>query len=509
MSLSNRKKSKCRRTEVGLEDNQRELKKSRLSVAHLDPLGLEPNDAVLSIMELLSQFEPKHVRRAINTYMSIQERDVSKQTQVNSKAQARCFRNSLLTVDSTCSSHCDNNSDKEEKQNKSASTLDVNALQVSENNMTPTSSPDKPYNIRNKSSTCCFSVKEESSVDSRSFLGSPRLSESSSNRTSKALSEPPLQRQHNRKSKCTSFKESSSFLSLATDILPQLEAKRFVVTDVVLGTGQMSSVRLGRYGNLPVACKSKRGFTNTANYYAQAKREMTFAACLSTCRYMNKYLGWIVCRQSDVEEKSPTHRPKQAPKLYIVQRYISNRDGRTYLNSRETIIQPQEVLQASICLFSALADAHNLDIGFVDLKLENFLIDSSGAGYLTDFGSCIMLERGQKKSIDLKKHDITWTKTVAPPEMLNNHSFTRASDVFMATVILAEMMTPEINYRDFQRLVLRRHTKPRHEVDFSSEHIHERYHQFFPLLRAGLANSQKKRPTAQVMLDTLLQMRRK
>lgn len=33
-----------------------------------------------------------------------------------------------------------------------------------------------------------------------------------------------------------------------------------------------------------------------------------------------------------------------------------------------------EVLQASICLFSALSDAHRLGIGIVDLKLENFLV---------------------------------------------------------------------------------------------------------------------------------------
>jgi hypothetical protein len=36
--------------------------------------------------------------------------------------------------------------------------------------------------------------------------------------------------------------------------------------------------------------------------------------------------------------------------------------------------KPQEVLQASICLFAALTDAHALNIGIVDLKLENFLV---------------------------------------------------------------------------------------------------------------------------------------
>jgi hypothetical protein len=39
-----------------------------------------------------------------------------------------------------------------------------------------------------------------------------------------------------------------------------------------------------------------------------------------------------------------------------------------------SVFQPQEVLQASICLFSALTDAHALNIGILDLKLENFLV---------------------------------------------------------------------------------------------------------------------------------------
>ncbi|KAI8333804.1 kinase-like domain-containing protein [Choanephora cucurbitarum] len=396
MSLSNAKKTKgtCRKEIDRLENNQRQSKKPKLSVRRLAAVGAEPDDSVLSIMEALSQYTPKDVKRAFNTYMSIHGRDTNQQDHLGSIAQSRCSRpvGSLTgSMNSGYKNNSDNNNgnDEDDDEETCSTIFDVNTLQISESNMIPSSS-DKQHNTRNKIIPYYYSTNKESSVDSASFWKSPRSSNAPSGRASRALSEQLPKQQHIRRPKCTSFKRASSFLFLSPGGLPELDAREFVVTDDVLGTGQMSVVRLGRYGNLPVACKSKRDFTNIAQYYAQANREMTFAARLSTCRYMNKYLGWVVCRKSDVEESSlmlSKSSPKQLPpKLYIVQKYISNRDGRTYLNRRETMLKPQEVLQASICLFSALSDAHNLDIGIVDLKLENFLIDSSGTGYLTDFG---------------------------------------------------------------------------------------------------------------------------
>jgi hypothetical protein len=40
----------------------------------------------------------------------------------------------------------------------------------------------------------------------------------------------------------------------------------------------------------------------------------------------------------------------------------------------EDSFKPFEVLNATVCLFTALRDAHLLNIGIVDLKLENFLV---------------------------------------------------------------------------------------------------------------------------------------
>ncbi|GAN09299.1 hypothetical protein MAM1_0257d08824 [Mucor ambiguus] len=283
----------------------------------------------------------------------------------------------------------------------------------------------------------------------------------------------------------------------------ELDPKELQISETVLGEGQLGIVRLGLYRGLYVACKSKRLFTRSDAFHSQAKREMMFAAKLAACRYINRYIGWIFCRRELLERSSVYSKHK--PYLYILQRYVPNGDARAYLEKRETSFKPQEVLQASICLFAALTDAHALNIGIVDLKLENFLIDSSGAGWLTDFGSCIEFKEGSETA-DLDEEKVAWTEHVAPPEMLQKHTFTKASDVFMATLIVAELMTADISDVDFQNNILQRCAKTG-KVSFSSAPINPVYNNFFTLLKMGLHNNSNQRPTAKATLDYLLLMK--
>ncbi|KAI8971791.1 kinase-like domain-containing protein [Mycotypha africana] len=287
----------------------------------------------------------------------------------------------------------------------------------------------------------------------------------------------------------------------------QLQNRHLIVSDVLIGEGQFGAVRLGTYKGLEVACKMKRDKISHAPFEAQAIRELQFAAKLSACRYVNRYIGWTYCQRHVVEE-SKMHASKKGlshPRLYIIQNYVSNGDARTYLNKRMDLIQPQEVLQAAICLFSTLADAHSLNIGIVDLKLENFLIDSSGTGWVTDFGSCIEFREGQSV-IHLDKEGVSWTKNVASPEMLRDHEFCKASDVFMASLIIAELMTAELSDSDFYHHILGRN---RHNgtVNFSSKPINRKFAPFFYLLKKGLANEPSQRPSATDILNYLLKMR--
>ncbi|CEP17724.1 hypothetical protein [Parasitella parasitica] len=278
------------------------------------------------------------------------------------------------------------------------------------------------------------------------------------------------------------------------------------ISDKVLGEGQLGVVRLGYYRGLIVACKSKRQYTRSHLFLDQAKREMMFAAKLSACRHINRYIGWVSCHRHLVEENKPNgYYGKDKEFLYIVQRYVPNGDSRNYLEKRASSFKPQEVLQASICLFAALTDAHALNIGIVDLKLENFLIDSSGAGWLTDFGSCVEFAQGVE-TVNLDEEKVAWTEHVASPEMFQKHTFSKASDVFMATLIIAELMTADISDVDFQNQILRRNSSTG-KVSFSSNLIDPIFKEFFTLLKLGLSNNPNSRPTAGAILDYLLTMK--
>lgn len=115
----------------------------------------------------------------------------------------------------------------------------------------------------------------------------------------------------------------------------QIDPKDLHISETVLGEGQLGIVRLGYYRGLFVACKSKRQFTRSDVFSVQAKREMMFAAKLSACRYINRYIGWVSCHRRHVEEKvSSGNYMRDKQFLYIVQRYVSNGDARGYLEKR-------------------------------------------------------------------------------------------------------------------------------------------------------------------------------
>lgn len=113
----------------------------------------------------------------------------------------------------------------------------------------------------------------------------------------------------------------------------QLDPEDLQISETVLGEGQLGIVRLGFYRGLFVACKHKRQFTRSERFHPQAKRELMFATKLASCRYINRYIGWISCCRKVVEGKEYGYK-KDSPFLYIVQRYVPNGDARGYLEKR-------------------------------------------------------------------------------------------------------------------------------------------------------------------------------
>jgi serine/threonine protein kinase len=117
----------------------------------------------------------------------------------------------------------------------------------------------------------------------------------------------------------------------------RIDPKQLDISETVLGVGQLGIVHLGTYRGLLVACKSKRYNTHQKPYDIQARRELEFAAKLSLCRYINKYLGWVSCPKHWVERSYvETQNIRKTPvrKFYMIQNYAADGDARSYLNKR-------------------------------------------------------------------------------------------------------------------------------------------------------------------------------
>ncbi|KAG2234205.1 hypothetical protein INT48_006005 [Thamnidium elegans] len=280
------------------------------------------------------------------------------------------------------------------------------------------------------------------------------------------------------------------YLQLIKDDLSTLRIKKdeLIVSNKVLGEGQVGIVYKGMYGQTRVACKAICLEIDEEYFYFQMYKELVFSRKFSECHGVIRYLGWTFDDDNS--------------KFYLIQPLIDNGDARKYLFQKGTF-NPEEVLAAGVCLFSALKDAHAADVGILDLKLENFLIDSSGLGFLTDLGSCIEFYGGD--SVNLHDEEVQWTRSAAAPEMIRKRNFSKASDVFMGTLMLAESMTSELSDIEFRNEVL--HRKANGAVCFSPERTNARYSSYFDLLSKGLQNEASRRPTAEEMLSGLVALK--
>jgi hypothetical protein len=138
-------------------------------------------------------------------------------------------------------------------------------------------------------------------------------------------------------------------------------------------------------------------------------------------------------------------------------------------------------------------------------KLSNNLLCAHTKSF-TQIQNRSCIEFNQRKVVDLVDEQVAWTQNVAAPEMYYKNQFSKSSDVFMACLIIAELMTVEYSDEEFNLKVLKR--KENGSVNFSSKTIHARYKPFLQLLKLGLASNADKRPTASSILDYLLQMKK-
>ncbi|KAI9497816.1 kinase-like domain-containing protein [Zychaea mexicana] len=297
---------------------------------------------------------------------------------------------------------------------------------------------------------------------------------------------------------------SSSPFAYPLKILPN----QLVLQDDLIGEGRIGRVVTAKYGQLLVACKTRRTNQPRIQFEQRLARELEFAALLSVCRAVNQYVGVLSCKRSDLVYKTPRkcQHGKDEIEHFAVQRYYKHGDLLEYLDSKNSgRLHPLEILRIAINLFSAITDAHDIGIGLVDIKRENVLIDNSGSAVLTDFGSCVRMDGAKFIMLEDTEDGVNWTDEVAAPEMIDERKFYLASDVFMGTVIVGELLMSPMKSESFQSQVLRRRRR-RGVVDFQSEMIPLPLRAFCPLLQMGFHNDPRKRLTAAKALNFVEQL---
>ncbi|KAI9274456.1 kinase-like domain-containing protein [Phascolomyces articulosus] len=318
-----------------------------------------------------------------------------------------------------------------------------------------------------------------------------RKKETKMNKTAKTLSPP-------------AYDETHTIFKFPLKILPN---QLVFQDDTLLGEGRTARVVTAKYGQVLVACKARRTNQPRTQFEQRLARELEFAAILSACRSMNRYVGVLTCKRSELIYKTKKRfmHAKDETEHFAVQRYFKHGDLLEYVEKRQGgRLHPIEVLQIAIHLFSALTDAHNLDVGLVDVKRENVLIDNAGSAVLTDFGSCVKMDE-EKIDLDTTEDGVHWTAEVAAPEMIGQHEFYLASDVFMATVIVGELTVSPMTSQTFQQEVLQRQRRSG-LVNFQSSMIPPAYRTFCPLLKRGFHNDPTERLTAAKGLEFLEEM---
>ncbi|KAI7856025.1 kinase-like domain-containing protein [Circinella umbellata] len=275
-----------------------------------------------------------------------------------------------------------------------------------------------------------------------------------------------------------------------------------------LGEGRVGQVITAKYGQMLVACKTRRTKQPRIQFEQRLARELEFAAILSVCRSMNPYLGVLTCKRSELIFDPPKRKIAAKDELehFAIQRYYKHGDLLEYVHKKNGgQLHTLEVLKIAINLFSAIADAHNLDIGIVDIKRENVLIDTGGSAVLTDFGSCVKMNGADIIDLDDTEDGVCWTDEVAAPEMIAKRKFYLASDVFMTTLIVGELLMSPMSSEVFQKDFLRR--KQRFGlVDFQVNMVPPPFRAFCPLLKQGLINDPLERLTASKGLQFLEDM---
>jgi len=122
----------------------------------------------------------------------------------------------------------------------------------------------------------------------------------------------------------------------------------------------------------------------------------------------------------------------------IIMHPLADNDLETYLANKvcETEREHALIWKWITCLVNTLAYIHSKDIRHKDIKPRNVLVKGDKI-YFTDFGSAHMFSEGGESTTTGRPSG--HTRTFCAPEVINEESRNRSSDVFSLGCVLAEM----------------------------------------------------------------------
>ena len=107
-----------------------------------------------------------------------------------------------------------------------------------------------------------------------------------------------------------------------------------------LGEGRVGQVITAKYGQMLVACKTRRTKQPRIQFEQRLARELEFAAILSVCRSMNPYLGVLTCKRSELVFDPPKRKIAAKDELehFAIQRYYKHGDLLEYVHKKNGIV---------------------------------------------------------------------------------------------------------------------------------------------------------------------------
>ncbi|KAF0705526.1 Aste57867_7024 [Aphanomyces stellatus] len=203
-------------------------------------------------------------------------------------------------------------------------------------------------------------------------------------------------------------------------------ADKDITLDHILGSGAFADVWLGTFQCQIVAVKQLHAKRVTMPQLQSFVDEIQLMSTFDS-PYIVKFIGAAWTRPLDMK---------------CVMEFMNGGDLRDFLANHSAVEFPwtEKVVHIQ-SIVEALVYLHSLNIIHRDLKSRNILLDSTKGTKLTDFG--------------VSKEDMEATMTMGvgtfrwmAPEVIKNHNYTVASDIYSLGMVISELATHHIPFEN-------------------------------------------------------------